>query len=157
VRNEANVNAAQQVAERENVTLDFNKDVCAGTNMHSNTNHGFAVTFPFSLMLDSIPFDGDEVTSRFLELLISKIQFNNVARVEFVEGDSPKTISVKVRGDQFIAANDIARRIYNYAESHEGKLIGFSTHKIVFYDVIDFKHENRLSFVIAVYAFDLIQ
>jgi hypothetical protein len=115
------------------------------------------VTFPFSSMLDSMPLNTDEKTTRFIELLASKISFNNMSRIELLDNDTSKTIIVKVNGFQIVSDRNVAMSLYKFAENNENVLIKHSTYQLAFYDVINYKHENILSFAMAVFVFELLK
>lgn len=106
----------------------------------------------------------DPEVRRFLELLAYKIGFNALARVTVLEHANPLlrlvryvtadaeresgSVTYRNRLGELTASAKIIDAIFQLALKHEESNVPFLDGKLVFYDVMDYRHENRRTFVI---------
>lgn len=109
---------------------------------------------------------------RFLELLHYKIGHNVLARVTIAGNDNPRLRTVRYQtastpgirfGDDSIsdatpvhgelATNaDLSQRVFRFALDHEDARTPFGMVQVIFYDVLDHKHEGFQSFVVLFFS-----
>lgn len=102
---------------------------------------------------------------RLLELLRHKIGFNALARFTILKDENPRLKTLRYRvssprtapddldppwspsGEMKVDA-DLMARLFAYALVHEDKPTHFSSTRMVFYDVLDRKHEGFQTFIL---------
>jgi hypothetical protein len=116
------------------------------------------------------PFDPD--VQRFLEILRHKTGFNLLARFKIFDDDNPALKSVRyqtapsartsgweapetISGEMKVNA-DLIGRIFRIALAHEDSPMPFLSSRMVFYDVVDYKHENYRAFVLLFLSTDIL-
>jgi hypothetical protein len=113
---------------------------------------------------------------RFLELLRVKISWNILTRFKVYDDSNPSLKIVRyqtapgphergldlfaeipppVSGEMKVNA-DLIGRIFRFALAHEDSLIPFWGSRMVFYDVVDYKHERYQSFVLLFLSTDIL-
>jgi hypothetical protein len=117
------------------------------------------------------PFDPD--TQRFLELLRHKIGFNALARITILMDDNPrlKTVQYRVASPQLPpdesmppwspsgelkVDDDLISRVFALALAHEDVQTPFSSTQMIFYDVLDRKHEGVKTFILLFLSPDML-
>ena len=107
-------------------------------------------------------FDPD--VQRLLELLCYKAGFNTLARFKIFDDDNPTLKVVRyqtapagpTRGlepptttsGEMKVKSELIHRIFRFALAHEDSPTPFLGGRLVFYDVVDYQHENYRTFVL---------
>lgn len=122
----------------------------------------------------SVEFDPDVL--RFLELLRLKISWNILTRFKILD-DSNSSLKIvryqtapgphergldvfaeippPVSGEMKVSA-DLIDRVFRFALTHEDVPTPFLSSRMIFYDVVDYKHESYRTFVLLFLSTDIL-